>query len=123
MNIGVNIRRLVLRRAFIIISASGPVMSTTGREKKYETKIFRTLNNMQQTEYRQVIASTIRYNIGLIHRANASDIKPPFVRDYLHYTQRYRSHVAEGIVDTIITIIIIIIIVTIITIINNIPVK
>lgn len=79
---GVNMCRLVLRRAFIIISASGPVMSTTGREKKnkYKTKIFRTLNNMQQTEYCQVIASTIRYNIGLIHGANASDMKPPFVR-------------------------------------------
>lgn len=28
---------------------------------------------MQQTEYRRVIADTIRYNIGLIHGANASD--------------------------------------------------
>jgi len=58
-------------------------MSTTGREKKYKTKIFGTLNNIQQMEYRLVIAATIRYNIGLIHKANASDIKPPFVRDCL----------------------------------------
>lgn len=43
---------------------------------------------MQQMEYRLVIAATIRYNIGLIHGANASDIKPPFVRatTYTHYS-------------------------------------
>lgn len=54
-------------------SQQTPVMSTTGREKIYKTKIFGTLNNMQQTEYCLVIAATIRYNIGLIHGANVSD--------------------------------------------------